>query len=278
MPFVDLEGSRVRYLDEGEGPPVVMLHGWGLAAQTWDEVIAALAPGYRCLALDWPGYGASAPILNPTVRVYAWVVEAFCAALGLERVTLMGHSMGGQIALLAAIHYPQRAARLVTLGAVITGDVYVSRLMRAVGIGGLYLAALPVVGRLLADLLGRVTPFVRWVVTRTWYGSAGCMDSPYFARDFRLWMRHDTVGTRLRNWPSMTGTDLLPRLAEVRVPVLMVHGESDGTVGIEQAHAAAARLPDVQLVTLPGVGHFPAHEQPGQFYPALRGWLRATGG
>lgn len=278
MPFVEIAGFRVHYRDTGEGLPIVLLHGWGMSGATWSEVIEHLAPDYRCLALDWPGYGASEHMPDPTIQKYTWLVDAFCRALDLDQVMLMGHSMGGQISLLTAINHPQRVARVVTLGAVITGEVYVSRSMRWIGLAGLRIMAIPAIGAPLMRLVNRFTPLVRRMVGGIWYGAKECMDTVYFERDFALWMRQDTIITRLHNWPSMTGTNLLPRLAEVEAPVLLVHGAADHTVHVEQAYKAADVLPGAQLLVMPRAGHFPAHEQPARFYPALREWFRSAEG
>jgi pimeloyl-ACP methyl ester carboxylesterase len=242
MPFVNVDGLRVHYLEEGQGPPVVLIHGWGMSAECWDDVMAVLTADYRCLALDLPGYGRSEQSERVSVQDYAGVVAAFCRALELSGVTLVGHSMGGMITLLTALEHPRGIGRLVTAGAVITGKL--SPLLKWWIYPGLRFAMMPWFGPRLYSFAAGIRPYMRWLVGKTWYGDPASMDEPYFPRRLAPILRTDTIITRLRNLPSMLGTNLLPRLEEVTVPALLIHGEKDGAVPAFQARLAAERMPN----------------------------------
>ena len=114
--FVTLEGLKFHYLDwGGEGPPLLMLHGFTGHAHTWDRTAAGLGERYRALALDQRGHGDSdwAPVYGGRPMVED--VRRFLDAIDVERVDLMGLSMGGNVAYLFAASNPQRVARLEVL-------------------------------------------------------------------------------------------------------------------------------------------------------------------
>jgi pimeloyl-ACP methyl ester carboxylesterase len=276
MPFANVDGLQVHYLEEGHGTAVVLIHGWGMSGESWDDVMAALGPGYRCLALDLPGYGRSQQSERVSVQDYAGVVDAFCRELELSDVTLMGHSMGGMITLLTTLEHPRSVGRLATVGAVITGEL--SPLIRWWLCPGLRLAAISGFGPRFYSFVAGIRPYMRWLVGKTWYGGPDCLDAPYFPRRLAVLMRTDTIITRLRNLPSLTGTNLLPRLGEITAPALLIHGEKDGTVPAIQAHMAVERMPNAELKIIPGAGHWPMDERPGLFMSALLDWLDRTQG
>jgi pimeloyl-ACP methyl ester carboxylesterase len=111
---LELYGLRFHYLDwGGDGPPLVMLHGFTGHAHTWDHTARALADQYRVLALDQRGHGDTAWAPGYGSRPMVGDLLAFLDALGLERVTLMGLSMGGNVAYLFAAAHPERIERLI---------------------------------------------------------------------------------------------------------------------------------------------------------------------
>jgi pimeloyl-ACP methyl ester carboxylesterase len=112
---VELEsGETVAYFDEGKGDPIIFLHGLGSYAPAWTKSIEGLSDRYRCIALDLPGYGKSSKgKYEASMTYYATIVKDFMEQLGLEKVVLAGHSMGGQIAMTAALAYPDQVEKLI---------------------------------------------------------------------------------------------------------------------------------------------------------------------
>jgi pimeloyl-ACP methyl ester carboxylesterase len=106
---------NIAYVDEGTGnETIILIHGLGSYIPAWKKNITELSKKYRCIAIDLPGYGKSSK--NPhsgLMTFYAGVVNEFIDKLGLENVTLAGHSMGGQISMVAAIHYPEKVKNLI---------------------------------------------------------------------------------------------------------------------------------------------------------------------
>jgi haloalkane dehalogenase len=105
--WIEIDGSDVHYIDEGSGPPLLLLHGNPTWSFTWREVIKRVSGRYRCIALDYPGFGLSGPA-TLTPPDHARVVAAFVEQLGLNDVTLMFHDWGGPIGMWAAQQAPER--------------------------------------------------------------------------------------------------------------------------------------------------------------------------
>lgn len=136
--FVDIDGHTVHYVDEGSGPTLLLLHGNPTWSFLWRDVIRALRDDFRCVALDYPGFGLSTP--KPGYRhlpeEHADVVTGFVDALGLEGVTLVGQDWGAPIGLAAAVRRPGVFDRLVLANAwawPVNGDLYFEAFARIAG-------------------------------------------------------------------------------------------------------------------------------------------------
>lgn len=108
-------GMEVAYMDEGKGSEtIVFIHGLGSYAPAWKKNISKLSKDYRCIAVDLPGYGKSSKgKYKASMSVYSDVMKDFIKKIGLEKVTLAGHSMGGQISMMTAIAYPDLVKKLI---------------------------------------------------------------------------------------------------------------------------------------------------------------------
>ena len=117
--FVEIDGLKVHYRDEGSGEPVVLLHGVLSSLHTWDGWTAELQRERRVIRLDLPGFGLTGPGTEPQINLdyYVEFMAKFLDALGLERVTMAGNSMGGGITWLFAARYPERVDKIVLLDA-----------------------------------------------------------------------------------------------------------------------------------------------------------------
>lgn len=115
--FIDIAGNRIHYVESGEGRPIVFVHGLGGQLHHFRHPIFSTLPGYRLIALDRPGSGYSVRASGATARLpeQAKTVCDFIAALGLEKPLLVGHSLGGAVALTVAINHPDRISGVVTL-------------------------------------------------------------------------------------------------------------------------------------------------------------------
>lgn len=162
------ESLALGYVWAGEqGAPLVMLHGWGAFKELWWSTLRDLGRDHRCFAIDLPGHGDSALQHIDSMAQIADMIAAFCAANGLEAITLFGHSMGGCVAVELALRHPDLVRRLVLVDAAVD-----ARLMPAFarsyllpGIGWPALRLMQTVGRGFRPLAGGC---------RTIIAAAGC--------------------------------------------------------------------------------------------------------
>lgn len=114
---INLDAVQINYIDTGVGDPILMIHGLGGNASHWKKMIEQLSVSKRCIAVDLPGYGASTAIANlepkQVLSVYASVITRLIKLLKLDKVTVMGHSMGGQVAMILALQEPALISQLV---------------------------------------------------------------------------------------------------------------------------------------------------------------------
>ena len=117
--FVKIDGVDIHYRDEGQGPPLVLLHGSSSSLHTWDGWVAKLADHRRIVRLDLPGYGLTgpAPDKDYSAARYARVVVALLDRLGIHRADIAGNSLGGRVALTVALDHPSYVGRLVLVDA-----------------------------------------------------------------------------------------------------------------------------------------------------------------
>jgi pimeloyl-ACP methyl ester carboxylesterase len=251
--FLEVDGMRVHYRDEGQGPPLLLLHGSNAALFTWEGWTRELSGRFRVISLDLPGHGLTGP--DPKGRYsasdMARFLEAFRARLGLERFHLAGNSMGGSVAWHYALLFPERVERLVLVD---PGghprdepSPLVFRLMR-----------MPVVG----ELLSQVTP--RMVVEknlRAVYADPSKVTEAQVERYHALLLREGNRKAS-RERMRLDGDDLWKRLKELRQPTLILWGEKDTWILPKYAHRFAELIPQSRLVLYPDLGHVPMEEDP----------------
>ncbi len=239
---VDGPNGPVAGIDEGNGPAVALLAGLGATHRLWGELPALMARRFRVVALDPRGVGGSRGGATFTVERAASDVWAALDARGIDRVALVGASMGGLVALAAALVQPERVSHLVAISAA----AHLSRHGRRV------LGALAeVLERLPAKSFGR---------TLMTFGFA-----PPFAErhgDFvdaaaELYgpTPEDVPGALAQLRHLLEGWDLRPRLPVLTVPALVMGGGRDPIVALEDTREIAAALPRARLVVIPDAGH-----------------------
>lgn len=263
-------GHRLSYLSAGpdDGPALVLIHGLASDAGTWDRAIPALAArGLRVIAVDLLGHGESdKPRCGYELDDFARSLQAFFTAMGVQRATLCGHSLGGAIAVHFGYHYPECVERLVLVSA--------GGLGREVHLG-LRAAALPGAASVLRLAM---RPGLRRLYGR-----------PQLHRALRL--RPEAVanlsraGRALASEPGRTaflaavraviepsgqrGSFIEMRYLATHVPTLLVWSERDAVIPVAHAHAARAHLPGSRLVVFPGGGHEPHRRHAEAFAHAV---------
>ncbi len=112
--YITVEGTKIRYIVEGAGPPLLLLHGYGEFLESWDLNLRPLSQHYQVYAMDLPGHGLSdKPKVAYNLSFFTRFMTNFMQALGIEHASLIGHSMGGHISLSVAINFPKKVDSLV---------------------------------------------------------------------------------------------------------------------------------------------------------------------
>jgi pimeloyl-ACP methyl ester carboxylesterase len=272
--YVEVDGRRVRYWVEGEGPVVVLVHGLACSAEFWQYNVAPLAVQHRVYALDLPGFGLSDKALDDFSLPYAAsFLKAFMDALGIARATLAGNSMGGVLCAQFAVQFPER-----TEGLIVVGSAGFGRELNPF----LRLWSLPVVGDLVFRAYQMAFPALKtWVfsdsssIQREWLEGAASMLRMPGVRENTLQTARTGVG--LRGQRAELFQDLHRELGGVTVPTLIVWGDHDAAVPVSHAYAAQKLIPNSEVRILKRGGHTPQVERPEEFNELVLDFLGGRG-
>ncbi|MFE3683508.1 alpha/beta fold hydrolase [Streptomyces sp. NPDC059095] len=271
-----VHGYRRAYRTAGQGPPVVLIHGIGDSSATWTEVIPGLARRYTVLAPDLLGHGASdRPRADYSVAAYANGLRDLLGVLGVERATLVGHSLGGGVAMQFAYQYPESTERLVLVGAGGVGRE-VNPVLRAATLPG----AEPVLALLARPAMRRparlVIELMRLLGTDLGLDAPdllGLVDALPDARSRSVFVRtlrsvvdpHGQVVTMLDRCYLTAG-----------MPTLLIWGSRDSVVPPSHGRRAHAAMPGSRLEVFEGAGHFPFHTDPARFLALVEDFIATT--
>jgi pimeloyl-ACP methyl ester carboxylesterase len=273
---IELHGRRVIYRVAGSGPPIVLIHGMLNSSSHWRSVALNLAKDFTVIAPDLIGHGDSAaPRGDYSLGAHAASIRDLLAATGIERATIVGHSLGGGVAMQFFYQFPQRVERLVLISSGGLGHE-VSPLLRSATLPGMNaLLSMTIHPRLIEALWqggGRLRrrnarlgvylqAFARALRPLQ---SAGAREA--FLQTLRAVI--DTHGQRV------SATDRLYLLESL--PTMIVWGERDHTIPLGHGRAAHAAIPHSRLRTLQGAAHFPHLEDPDGLSELLREFVQDT--
>jgi pimeloyl-ACP methyl ester carboxylesterase len=263
----ELDGLDVHYTRHGRGPVTLLIHGLGGFAESWRHTVGALEPHGTVIAIDLPGFGQSGkPRRRYGLAFFVDVVRQVLRRLEVERVRLVGHSLGGAVAMAYGLVSPGQVERMALVSPVVPGfplrPSAVYRLMAAPGLG---------------ELLARL------ITARV---CAGALERCFFAADpgeIAFLVTHgfrarDTAEGRAAYLSTLRGVrrDLIEgapayraALAQWRCPVLVIHGRQDRVIPLGHAEAAVRGLPRAESRWIDRCGHFPQIEHAS----AVNEWL-----
>jgi pimeloyl-ACP methyl ester carboxylesterase len=272
---ISLHGREVAYVKAGSGPLLLLIHGMAGTYQTWQAVIEPLALSHTVIAADLPGHGSSAPGGGDySLGSLAAGLRDLVVALGHERATLVGHSLGGGIAMQFAYQFPEAAERLVLVSSGGLGPE-VNPVLRAAALPGadLFIAATARPGRAAGAALARGLATV---------GLRPNADVAEVARGYASLADGSRRAAFLATLRAVVGTDGQRLHAGDRlylaegIPTLIVWGRNDRMIPLrhgEQAHEAIAGS---RLEIFERSGHMPQLDSPGQFVAVLERFLGET--
>jgi pimeloyl-ACP methyl ester carboxylesterase len=270
---VDVVGAHVNYVEMGEGPALLLVHGLSGAWQNWLENIPSFARSHRVVALDLPGFGSSPmPPWEISIPAYGRFLRDFCERVGIGRCSLVGNSMGGFIATEVAITDPERVDDLVLVSA---AGITWARARREPA------EALARVGRAAAPFALKLqTSGIRRPGLRK-AAFSGVFHDPLSLRREMLWENFVPAMKSPGYFDAMTnlvGYDIRDRLEEIGVPTLIVWGRNDRVVPVPAAFSYKKRIGDnAELVIFDECGHVPQIERPVRFNRVVEEFLKRAG-
>ena len=240
-----IKGRLVHYEAMGRGKPVVFIHGWIGSWRYWVPAMEELSARYRTYALDLWGFGDSEHLArNYDIGIYVGLLEGFLDALGLARVPLVGHSLGGLVALAFAAQHPERAEQVLAVSVPLLGEDVTAPLAR--------LTASPTALRRLA---ARRAGFA----------------------EIKLEVGKTDAEAVVHTVQWILERDLRPLLPDQPTPVLLLHGEGDPLVRPPQAEWLAGLDENLRFIGLTEAEHFPMLEERAKFNRLLAEFLEAGG-
>jgi pimeloyl-ACP methyl ester carboxylesterase len=271
-----LHGRRAVYRVAGDGPPIVLIHGMLNSSSHWQSVARDLAQDHTVVAPDLIGHGDSAaPRGDYSLGAHAASIRDLLAAIGVERATIVGHSLGGGVAMQFFYQFPQRVERLVLISSGGLGRD-VSPLLRTAALPGMsLLLSLTIHPRMLSaiwDTGGRLRG--RGIGAGVHLQAIARALRPLENADARQAFLHTLRSVIDVHGQRVAATDRLDLLESM--PTLIVWGERDHTIPIEHGRRAHEAIPHSVFATLPRAAHFPHLEDPDGLARVLRRFMQDT--
>lgn len=256
--FVEVDGVRVHFQEKGTGPPLVLLHGNNSSTYTWKDVYDGLAARHRVVAVDMKGFGfTSKPEGDYSVEAQAALVVRLLDELKIERAVWCGSSLGGTVALAAAIGHPERVSALVLVAAPAYSE------MRGASLAPPYLKW-QYVGAGLTALALTTDALVRDGLKESFYDDSKVTDERVAAYYLPLTTRGGQYAARrVREQRQFERVERA--LDKVKQPTLLIWGAEDRLVLPEDGRRLQASLPGSRLVFYESCGHLPQEEMPARF-------------
>ena len=263
MPIAEANGQRIYYEDVGEGTPIILGHSFLCTGDMWREQVPVLAENHRVINPDLRGHGQSGKATSP------WSLEdalqdsiGLLDHLGIDRAIWCGLSIGGMVALRAALDAPERVSALILMDTDAGEEKFLRILKyRVMGVG--------------ANAFG-VKPFVP-AVLKLMFGVSTRRNNQELVKEYRGVFAGIDTESIVNSLPSLTKrVSVTSRLAEIKVPTVVIVGEEDKSLPVARSQLIHDRLADSDLVVIPEAGHLSAIEQPERVNDAVRAFLGRT--
>ena len=250
--FVEVDGIFVHYVDEGNGIPIILLHGTGASLHTWDLWSEKLKDKYRVLRITLPGFGLSGPRSDKKYKIkdYVNLLESFVELMGIEKFYLAGNSLGGSIAWLYTSFYDKKVKKLILVNS-----------------SGFEFDQIPFVIRLARNnylnfLIKKTSPkfLIKKSLKEVFYDDnliSKSITDRYYKLNLREGNRQAFIDRALVNY-----TDYTPRLKKIKSPTLILWGKNDEWINVKYAKKFKTMIKGSRLSIMNETGHIPMEERP----------------
>lgn len=263
------EQGIVHYEAYGRGRPVLLLHGWLNSWAVWRQTVELLGKEFRMYAIDFLGFGESGDQSEDfSVTNFVTMVSQFMDRMGIAKAPLIGHSMGGTVSLSFAMRYPEKTVKVAVVGSPIHG------------------ASLSPLLKLAANRswinIGQTSPVLYNVFQTGFrqflrvYAHAMARDGEALGKMLTEDVSKLSVAPFVESITTLRQTDLRPRLAELKMPVLGVYGKKDIIVDPRQSQVLRVGVPHSQIAWFENSGHFPMMDEQDRFHTVVRDFLYQT--
>jgi pimeloyl-ACP methyl ester carboxylesterase len=271
--WAEIEDKRINCVDigSGDGPPIVFIHGLSGTWQNWLENLPYFAQKHRCIAMDLPGFGYSEmPAEKISISGYARQVDALCEQLELGRCIVVGNSMGGFVTAELCIRHPERVERACLAAA---AGISITNLRRRPVLTG---------ARIIGALGAASAAQNRFIVTHPrarWFFTNFVFRHPLRIAPDLMYEQVRGAGRPgfVDAMDALTDYDFRDRLPDIEAPTLIVWGEYDMLVPVEDAHEFERLIPQSRTVILEDTGHVPMLERPTKFNELLEELIEGRG-
>lgn len=259
MPTATLSDCTISYVDQGQGTPLLLVHGFPLDHSMWLHQIAEFRKTHRVIAIDLPGFGASTTSAPLSIIGMADRLAEFLDSLGLPTAIVCGLSMGGSIAQQFAVRHPQRLTGLILCDCRAMTDPPETQKMR----------------HDLADRVLREGPeFVAQAMPTRLFSARTIRDQPAVVESIQATIRRTSPQSVAGGSRALADReDMVPRLQEITARTLLIVGQDDVISTVEEMKTIAQQIPSAELIEIPGAGHMAPLETPELVNAAIRNWI-----
>ncbi len=251
--YINIDGLNIEYTEQGEGIPVLMLHGWGSSFDFYKGIMASLSDRCRVVAINFPGCGNSDTMLEPwNLNDYCSLVLKFIKAVNLENPILIGHSHGGRVILKITAEKMLNPPKIILLdSAGLIPRKSIKQKFRAKSFKAIKnTLSLPIIKNYSGELLEKA---------RNHYGSADYNAAPPVLRQTLV---------------SLVNTDLRNIIPNIDCPTLLIWGENDTDTPLEDAKIIESLIKDSGLCVFENAGHFAFYEQQSRTIAILNSFIK----
>ena len=261
--FVEVDGTFVHYVDQGEGIPIILLHGTGASLHTWDLWAERLKDKYRVLRITLPGFGLSGPRSDKKYKIkdYVNLLERFVEKIGVEKFYLAGNSLGGSIAWLYTSFYDKKVKKLILINS-----------------SGFELNEIPFVIRIARNnylnfLIKKTSPkfLIKKSLKEVYFNDnfiSKSIINRYYKLNLREGNRQAFIDRALINF-----TDHTSRLKKIKSPTLVLWGKNDEWINVKFAQKFKKMIKNSSVSIMNDTGHIPMEEKPYESLKIIEDFL-----